>query len=114
MRSLLPSKNASAKVVAITGGESHSLFLFDNGKVLACGRCDGHEVGLASDHPAILQAVRKDSESSNMRGATKEDVSDQKEEAPVTYTPFPVEISFPVEADGSPTIISSFIARNRQ
>jgi len=49
---LSPENHGGAKVVAISGGEHHSLFLFDNGEVWGCGRCDAHELGLAEDHPA--------------------------------------------------------------
>lgn len=49
---LKPSNHNGAKVVQISGGEHHSLFLFDNGELWGCGRCDANELGLASDHPA--------------------------------------------------------------
>ncbi|TYJ52247.1 hypothetical protein B9479_007153 [Cryptococcus floricola] len=43
---------ASSKLIKIEGGEHHSLFLFDNGEVWGCGRCDANELGLPSYHPA--------------------------------------------------------------
>jgi regulator of chromosome condensation len=49
---LYPENHGGAKVVQISGGNNHSLFLFDNGQVWGCGRCDGDELGLASDNPA--------------------------------------------------------------
>ena len=49
---LLPNNLGGAKVVSIGGGEHHSLFLLSNGEVMACGRCDAHELGLGDDHPA--------------------------------------------------------------
>ncbi|CAE6398586.1 unnamed protein product [Rhizoctonia solani] len=55
---LVPSLSASAlesgrRVVAIAGGEHHTIFLVSDGTVYACGRCDGFELGLGSDHPAM-------------------------------------------------------------
>jgi regulator of chromosome condensation len=49
---LHPDKHNGARVVEISGGEFHSLFLFDNGEVWGCGRNDSHELGLSEDHPA--------------------------------------------------------------
>ena len=51
--SLSPEKHGGARVVQIEGGEHHSVFLFDNGEVWGCGRCDAHQLGLAEDHPAF-------------------------------------------------------------
>lgn len=50
---LSPENHNGAKVVLISGGEHHSLFLFDNGEVWACGRSDSHQLGLGEDHPAF-------------------------------------------------------------
>lgn len=50
---LSPENHNGAKVVLISGGEHHSLFLFDNGEVWACGRSDAHQLGLGDDHPAF-------------------------------------------------------------
>ncbi|WVF67604.1 hypothetical protein IAT40_002362 [Kwoniella sp. CBS 6097] len=50
---LSPENHGGSKVIQIAGGEHHSLFLFDNGEVWGCGRCDANEVGLAEDHPAF-------------------------------------------------------------
>ncbi|KAG8730591.1 hypothetical protein FRC11_006336 [Ceratobasidium sp. 423] len=51
---LSPSKLGSGrKVVAIAGGEHHTIFLMSDGTVYACGRCDGFELGLGPDHPAM-------------------------------------------------------------
>ncbi|EIW68398.1 hypothetical protein TREMEDRAFT_32149 [Tremella mesenterica DSM 1558] len=49
---LSPNNLGGAKVVSISGGEHHSLFLLSNGDVLGCGRCDANELGLGEDHPA--------------------------------------------------------------
>ncbi|CAE6436863.1 unnamed protein product [Rhizoctonia solani] len=52
--SLSPSKLGSGRsVVAIAGGEHHTIFLISDGTVYGCGRCDGFELGLGSDHPAM-------------------------------------------------------------
>lgn len=49
---LHPDNHGGSRVVQISGGEFHSLFLFDNGEVWGCGRNDAHELGLSDDHPA--------------------------------------------------------------
>lgn len=41
------------RVVQISGGEHHTLFLLNDGTVYGCGRCDGFELGLPESHPAI-------------------------------------------------------------
>lgn len=50
---LHPDEHNGAKVVQISGGEHHSLFLFDNGEVWGCGRSDAHQLGISKDHPAM-------------------------------------------------------------
>lgn len=40
-------------VVQIAGGEHHTLFLTAAGKVFACGRSNGGQLGLPEDHPAF-------------------------------------------------------------
>lgn len=50
--SLRPANLGGARVVQVSGGEHHSLFLLDNGQVWGCGRTDANELGLAKDHPA--------------------------------------------------------------
>lgn len=52
IKSLSPAQNNGARVIQITGGEHHSLFLFDDGSVWGCGRTDGAELGICEDHPA--------------------------------------------------------------
>ena len=49
---LAPEKHNGSRVIQIEGGEHHTIFLFDNGEVWGCGRCDGSQIGLAKDHPA--------------------------------------------------------------
>ena len=53
VEALSPEHHNGAKVVQISGGEHHSLFLFDNGEVWGCGRSDSHQLGIGSDHPAF-------------------------------------------------------------
>ncbi|KAJ9094816.1 hypothetical protein QFC20_006831 [Naganishia adeliensis] len=50
---LLPENHGGARVIKIEAGSDHSLFLFDNGSVWACGKNIEHELGLADDHPAL-------------------------------------------------------------
>ncbi|KAG7442676.1 RCC1/BLIP-II [Guyanagaster necrorhizus] len=57
--SLHPSLHGGARVIAIECGEFHTIFLFDNGEVYGCGRCDEYAVGLANDHPAMINALQK-------------------------------------------------------
>ena len=47
-----------ATVVAMQGGEHHSLFLTSDGKIYACGRADAGQLGLPKDH--VLFAERKE------------------------------------------------------
>jgi regulator of chromosome condensation len=44
---------AGETVVEIAGGEHHTLFLTSEGKVFACGRSDGGQLGLEEDDPAF-------------------------------------------------------------
>jgi len=48
--------------VEIAGGEHHSIFLFDNGEVWGCGRCDANQIGIAEDHPAYQGVLERRSE----------------------------------------------------
>jgi regulator of chromosome condensation len=59
---LHPDKHDGHRVVQISGGEFHSLFLFDNGEVWGCGRNDAHELGLSEDHPAQDQVRERTDE----------------------------------------------------
>ncbi|KAK0187157.1 hypothetical protein F5146DRAFT_1004106 [Armillaria mellea] len=52
--SLHPSLHGGARVIAINGGEFHTIFLFDNGNVYGCGRCNEYAIGLAKDHSAMI------------------------------------------------------------
>jgi regulator of chromosome condensation len=59
---LHPDQHDGHRVVQISGGEFHSLFLFDNGEVWGCGRNDAHELGLSEDHPAQDQVRERTNE----------------------------------------------------
>ncbi|KAJ6459704.1 RCC1/BLIP-II [Mycena vitilis] len=52
---LHPDEHGGARVVEIAGGEHHTHFLFDNGEVWACGRYGSDRLGLADDHPRVLE-----------------------------------------------------------
>ncbi|GJJ06239.1 hypothetical protein Clacol_000429 [Clathrus columnatus] len=56
---LHPSKLNGRKVTQISGGEHHTLFLLNDGSVMGCGRCDGREVGLADDHPLMIDIATR-------------------------------------------------------
>lgn len=43
------------RVIQICGGESHTLFLLNDGTVYGCGRCNDYELGLATDHPEMIK-----------------------------------------------------------
>ncbi|GAA6033958.1 hypothetical protein JCM8097_000428 [Rhodosporidiobolus ruineniae] len=64
---LSPSKHDGARVVQIVAGAHHSLFLFSNGQVFACGRCDGHEVGLPDSHPEVQASNERKEEAKKER-----------------------------------------------
>lgn len=57
-----PSLHDGAKVVEISGGEHHTLFLLDNGEVWGCGRCDGAQLGLGEQHPAMIELKERTDE----------------------------------------------------
>ena len=65
---LSPDQHGGSKVVQISGGEHHSLFLFDNGEVWACGRSDSHQCGLGPDHPGTkgIEQRRKEEKEEKM------------------------------------------------
>ncbi|KAJ6626604.1 regulator of chromosome condensation 1/beta-lactamase-inhibitor protein II [Mycena sp. CBHHK59/15] len=52
---LHPEQHGGARVIEIAGGEHHTHFLFDNGEVWACGRYGSDRLGLAADHPRVLE-----------------------------------------------------------
>ncbi|KAG8989140.1 hypothetical protein FRB90_002384 [Tulasnella sp. 427] len=84
---LLPSNLGGRRVVQISGGEHHSLFLLDDGSVFACGRHDSAQLGLSEDHPATKALA-----------ALKEKFPDSP-----NCIPYPVQIYFPpAPTDESP------------
>ncbi|EJT97405.1 RCC1/BLIP-II [Dacryopinax primogenitus] len=46
VRALHPDQLNGEKVIQISGGEHHTLFLVSDGRVYACGRSDGFELGI--------------------------------------------------------------------
>ncbi|GAA6017154.1 hypothetical protein JCM10207_002554 [Rhodosporidiobolus poonsookiae] len=64
---LSPAKHDGARVVQIVGGAHHTLFLLSNGQVWACGRSDGHEVGLPSLHPEMKKSDERKEEAKKRR-----------------------------------------------
>lgn len=49
-----------ATIIRIAGGEHHTLFLSSDGRVFACGRANGGQLGLPEDHPAFKAEDYKD------------------------------------------------------
>ncbi|KAH7108381.1 regulator of chromosome condensation 1/beta-lactamase-inhibitor protein II, partial [Auriculariales sp. MPI-PUGE-AT-0066] len=47
------------RVMQISGGEHHTLFLLSDGSVFACGRADDGQVGLANDHPLMIEMAEQ-------------------------------------------------------
>ncbi|KAG0152556.1 hypothetical protein CROQUDRAFT_650002 [Cronartium quercuum f. sp. fusiforme G11] len=62
IESLSPDQHDGARVVAIAGGDFHSLFLFSNGEVWAVGSYENSEIGISKNHEAIvkLEQLRAD------------------------------------------------------
>jgi regulator of chromosome condensation len=71
--SLHPDNHGGSKVIQISGGEHHSMFLFDNGEVWGCGRSDDDQVGIAEDHPAYEGILERRAE---MRKGKQEKLDD--------------------------------------
>lgn len=57
-----PDLHGGSKVISISGGEHHTIFLFDNGEVWGCGRCDGSQLGLGPEHPARKEVEERKKE----------------------------------------------------
>jgi regulator of chromosome condensation len=53
VEALSPKNLGGAKVVKIVGGEAHTLFLLDDGRLFSCGNTRSSELGLAGDHPGM-------------------------------------------------------------
>ncbi|MBW0511775.1 hypothetical protein O181_051490, partial [Austropuccinia psidii MF-1] len=54
VQAMSPSKHDGARVVAIEGGDFHSLFLLSNGEVWGVGNYENGEIGLAKSRPEII------------------------------------------------------------
>ncbi|GAA5862301.1 hypothetical protein JCM8547_007594 [Rhodosporidiobolus lusitaniae] len=84
---LSPKEHDGARVVQITAGAHHSLFLFSNGEVFACGRCDGHEVGLPDDHEELKASnERKEEAKKQRKEREKEELAARHAEDGTTVT----------------------------
>jgi regulator of chromosome condensation len=59
---LSPAHLGGARVVQISAGQHHSLFLLSDGRVFGAGRCDGFELGIDETHPAMQKVVEKRNE----------------------------------------------------
>lgn len=57
---LSPDLHGGHKVIAISAGDKHSLFLFSDGSLWGCGLNVEHELGLADDHPATQTEEAKE------------------------------------------------------
>ncbi|CAH7682448.1 regulator of chromosome condensation 1/beta-lactamase-inhibitor protein II, partial [Phakopsora pachyrhizi] len=57
--SMSPSNHNGSRVVAIHGGDFHTLFLLSNGQVWGVGSYENGEVGLPKTHPAIVDVERQ-------------------------------------------------------
>lgn len=57
---LTPDALGGARVIQISGGEHHTLFLLDDGRVFGAGRVDSSQLGLAQDHPAMKEAKEEE------------------------------------------------------
>ncbi|WRT68651.1 uncharacterized protein IL334_005630 [Kwoniella shivajii] len=123
VEALHPDNHDGSRVIQISGGEHHSLFLFDNGEVWAVGRSDASELGIQEDHPAYeglkerrqqTQDEREDrvsekqkkldhiNQSSKVDEGAKERVEMELAEAQAAlrvpmgeYVPDPIRICFP-------------------
>jgi len=98
-----PSLHGGAKVIKVDGGEHHSLFLFDNGEVWGCGRCDGAQLGLGAEHPARKELKeRVDEEIERKRLERVESGVEEDPMAPPPavdeFIPEPVQVSSPLRS----------------
>jgi len=82
IEALAPQHHNGAKVVQISGGEHHTLFLFDNGEVWGCGRSDAHQLGIPEDHPAF-EGIKERREEVKKQRLAKVDAAKKKLEAMV-------------------------------
>ncbi|KDE04657.1 hypothetical protein MVLG_04955 [Microbotryum lychnidis-dioicae p1A1 Lamole] len=83
VKSLHPSLHRGARVVQIVGGTHHTLFLFSNGEVWGCGRCDGSEIGLGKDHPKMKEMKEREDEALKRRKEFENSVRPKIAQRPV-------------------------------
>ncbi|KAG8790260.1 hypothetical protein FRC12_012376 [Ceratobasidium sp. 428] len=87
------------RVVAVSGGEHHSIFLLNDGSVYGCGRCDGFELGLADEHEAMIELkARVKKQKDQAEEEWVKNGGDLAEMPPFfsdEYVPEPVQIFFP-------------------
>lgn len=93
-----PSEHGGAKVIQIEGGEHHTIFLFDNGEVWGCGRCDGFQLGLGKEHPARKECDERIQ-------LAKEEVLAQRQKDGTTEGPIVVDEFIP-----EPVQVGSFLS----
>ena len=67
-----------ARVIEISGGDLHTLFLTSDGRVYACGRADAAALGLPRDHEALAEGA--------------------------AHVPEPVRVPFPDDNDDDPVV----------
>jgi regulator of chromosome condensation len=83
---LSPDELGGDRVIQITGGEHHTIFLTEKGRVFACGRGEGGQLGLADSHPAVVERRKLN------------------ENKPLDYIITPSEIKFPIDHKVDPII----------
>ena len=110
---LSPAKlGGGRRVVDVSGGEHHSIFVLSDGSVYGCGRCDGFELGLADEHEAMVElkarvkVQKKEAEEEWTKNGGNLDEMPQffVDE----YIPEPVQIFFPpppTSEDPDPAVI---------
>lgn len=114
VEALNPAKHDGARVIQIGRGEHHTIFLLDNGEVWGCGRADAGRLGLATDHPSMVEIQEAFQEELKEKAKAKEEkirkakengqelteeqlAEDDKKEriVPDARVPEPVRIAFP-------------------
>lgn len=88
--SLSPKALGGRRIVQISGGEHHTLFLLSDGTVYGCGRCDGFEIGLGEDHP-LMQEISANRKAMKLAA----EAEGKMFEEPDAFIPDPTPIRFP-------------------